>query len=407
MAILDTGSPFLVISNPASEYCSQETKPCDVFQSYDPTKSSSAVWISDDLDVLYELTQDYGSWLNDTVTLGDLVIENFPLGTANGSQTRDPMNWFGLNGPGGSGSAPESTLLGIMAQAGVIGSASVGIYIGALNSSSGELAFGALDTSKWEGDLQVSAIPPNEYGTILASLTSVTVGDSKIKSSNYPVSVSVDTGNFDIKLPQDMVDEVWSQIGGIQAINVTAGNTSFPFGVCDCSLGQGSQTFTFGFANVSIEVPMSDLVLEPPKMVLENLGVQDFPEGKCAFMINSLGEQPDLVIPFILGDAFIRSAYFVLDWDSKELALGQANHKGGDQNLIAIAPGESGLRDAAASAAGASQSSATGTGQGSAPASSSAPPAKSSTSPSNSASRVSFGNGILFGGLLMLLGLFM
>lgn len=416
MAVLDTGSPFLIIGNTESDFCSQDSHPCEIFQTYDPTQSTSAVWISDDMAVNYEITQDRGSWFNDTVTLGDLTIQNFPLGTANGSETRDAMNWFGLNGPGRSGSAPDSTLLGIMAQAGVIGSASISMFIGSLGSSSGELAFGALDTSKWQGDLQVSKIEESEAGTILASLKSVTVGDSKIESSNYPVKVSVDTGNFDIKLPQDIVDEIWSQVGGIQAFNVTAGDGSLPFGICDCSLAQGSQTFAFGFDDISIEVPMSDLVLVPPQVILEILGVTDFPSDTCVFMINSLGpsSRSDLDIPFILGDAFLRNAYFVLDWDSKEIALGQANNDGGDRNLIPIAAGESGLRDAVGGASGSSpsaapssQPSATGAGEGAAPTASSASPAGSSTPPSNSASTVSFGQEILYSGLLILLSLFM
>lgn len=400
MAVLDTGSPFLVISNPNSDFCGQSSEPCSIFRSYDPAQSASAIWVSDDMDVVYALTQDSGSWFNDTLIVGDLTIPNFPLGTANGSSTLDTQNWFGISGPGKQGPAPGTSSLQIMAQAGVLQSASVGIFSGPLNSSKGEVVFGGLDASKWQGNLQRLPIVENENNEIHVSLTSVALSDSKIKSSNLPVEVRIDTGFFDTKLPQDIVDEIWSQVGGIQTYNITVGSSTFPVGICDCSLAQNPQTFVFGFDGISIEVPMSDMVALPPQVILQNLGVSDIPQGACASMVNGWGPTPPEYHPYILGDAFLRSAYYVVDWDSNEVALGQANNDGGPQDIIPIPAGTLGLRDAIA---GTSSSSAEPSSQPSGitsdtgPTTSSAPTAGSS---SNSASSFSDSNEILVGILL-------
>jgi hypothetical protein len=402
MAVLDTGSPFLVISNPNSDFCGQSSEPCSIFRSYDPTQSSSATWVSDDMNVVYELTKDSGSWFNDTLIVGDLTILNFPLGTANGSSTLDTQNWFGISGPPNLGPAAGTSSLQIMAQAGVLQSASIGIFSGPLDSSNGEVVFGGLDTSKWQGNLQILPIVENESNEIHVNLVSVAVSDSKIESLNLPVELSIDTGNFDIKLPQDIVDEIWSQVDGIQTYNVTVGTSTIPIGTCDCNLAQKSQTFVFGFDGISIKVPISDMVALPPRLILQNLGVSDFPQDKCVFMINGWGPTPPEFHPYILGDAFLRSAYYVVDWDSNEIALGQANDDGGSQNIIPIPAGTSGLRDAIA---GTFNSSAEPSGQPSAttsdtvPRASSAPTAGSS---SNSASSLSFSNEVLFGVLLTL-----
>lgn len=357
MAVLDTGSPFLVISNPESKFCQQPGEPCSTFRSYDPSKSTSAVWVSDDLEITYELSTDSGSWYNDTVTIGDLTVSVFPVGTANGSSTADPQNWFGINGPGKQGPDPDTSSLQIMAQAGVLESASVGIFSGPLDASVGQVVFGGLDTSKWQGNMQILPIVDNPDNQIQVTLTSFTLSDGNTTSSdlpddvivaNFTVDVMIDTGNFDIKLPQDMVDNIWAQVDGVQAYNLTVGDSTIPLGVCDCSLAQKSQAITFGFQGISINVPIADLVTLPPAQILQNLGVSDFPQGICVFLINGWGPAPPAYHPYILGDAFLRNAYFVLDWDTNEVGLGQANNAGDSPNIVPIAAGTSGLRDAIA-----------------------------------------------------------
>ncbi|KAK5064453.1 hypothetical protein LTR84_000286 [Exophiala bonariae] len=403
MAALDTGSPYLILSNPGSEFCQQVGQPCSTFGSYDPSLSSSAIWISDDMDVIYELSKDSGSWLNDSLTIGDLTIASFPVGTANGSSTADPQNWFGLNGPGSEGPASQASSLQIMAQAGVLESASVGIFSGPLSDSVGQVVFGGLDTSKWQGDVQVLPIVKNDGGQILVSLTSIAVADSNVASPGLPVDVMIDTGNFDIKLPQDIVDGVWAQVDGLQTFNVTVGDTTLPYGVCDCNLAQSSKTFIFGFDGISIEVPISDMVVLPSALLLQNLGVSDFPEDTCVFMINGWGPTPPVYHSYILGDAFLRSAYFILDWDSNEVGLGQANNADSSPNIIPIAAGTSGLRDAIS---GTSKAMTQPSAQPSASSSDPSPAASVSTAPSteptsNSASLILVSNAYFVSAILM------
>ncbi len=78
---------------------------------------------------------------------------------------------------------------------------------------------------------------------------------------------------------------------------------------------------------------------------------------------------------------FLRNAYYVLAWDSNEIALGQANHDGGDANIIPIAAGETGLKDAIASASGGSTPSGAPSGTAAGP-TSDGPSATASSSPS-------------------------
>ncbi|KAJ9606725.1 hypothetical protein H2200_008734 [Cladophialophora chaetospira] len=405
MAILDTGSPFLIISNPNSNYC-QSTGQCSIFASYDPIQSTSAVWVSDDMNVVYELTSDAGSWFYDALSIGNgISVPTFPIGTANGSSTHDIQNTFGFGGAGGAGPNPDANTLQLLAKAGAIPSASIAMYLGALDSTDGQALFGGLDTSKWQGNLSALPIVQNENNEIQITLSSVALSDQDVTSDNLPVPVMVDTGNFDIKLPQDVVDAIWSRVGGIQAVNFSLGANSLPYGVCACSLAQSSDTVTFGFDGVSIVVPMSDLVLPPSQLVLQEAGLTDFPQDTCLFLINGWGPTAPQFSPFIIGDAFLRNAYFVLDWDSNEVALGQANNDGGDSNIITIAAGTSGLQDAIASASSGQTSTGNPTSTAGAPSSTASAstvtgaPSPSATggSSSNAASHLSQSGLILFG----------
>ena len=125
-----------------------------------------------------------------------------------------------------------------------------------------------------------------------------------------PIPALIDSGNADISLTPALADAIFSGLG------VNPGDYTLP-----CSVGANDANFTFGFnddPNAVINVPLSALMT--PVIVSGNPEVDTSGSAICKLGVDSSASDWA-----VLGEYFMRSAYFVFDMENNIIAMAQAN----------------------------------------------------------------------------------
>jgi hypothetical protein len=141
------------------------------------------------------------------------------------------------------------------------------IYLNVTGSTTGSILFGGLDTSLYTGDLQTLPIVPRDgvFDRVAINVSSISLingTSSTTMRSELPARMALDTGNFDIKIPFPIAQDIQSAFGITTQIPVAGLN----FSLCECSLADNPAIVSFGFGSVNIKVPMKSLVLDPPPL---------------------------------------------------------------------------------------------------------------------------------------------
>ena len=192
-------------------------------------------------------------------------------------------------------SNPYPNLVDQMVSQGLIASRTYSLYLNDLDSSSGTIIFGGVETQKFSGTLGTVPINQNS-GAITAftiSLTGIGVTSSNCTTAvspamSYPVNVLLDSGTTFMNLPIAIADAIASVLGA----------TADPFTFYDlpnCDLLSSNGSIDFEFSGVKISVPFNEFIIRDAAGCF--LGMQS---------INS-------TCFGILGDSFLRSAYVVYD----------------------------------------------------------------------------------------------
>lgn len=349
MVTMDTGSSELIVNSPDSNLC--EHGRC-TWGAYDPASSKTSEWVDDDMVAEYIVTAMNGSWFTDDVKFGGETIPQLLIGVGNKSTSEQNLWGFGYNP--NKGAVPNSnTTLQTLYNADLIKSPSVSIYLNETGSEAGSMLMGGLDTSLYTGPLEVLPISlvNGEYSRVAVNLSSVSLDDGKSNTTStteLPATVLLDTGNFDIKLPEKLAKEIHKQFD----ITMSLPAGGYNYSLCSCDLADDPAVFSFGFETLNVTVPMKSLVISPPDIVLEGYGVdpEDVPENVCVFAINYF---PDEIakgkLMNILGGAFLSNAYFVLDQGTQEVGLAQANFDPGESNVLEIGSDADSISDIASS----------------------------------------------------------
>jgi hypothetical protein len=141
--------------------------------------------------------------------------------------------------------------------------------------------------------------------------------------------VVLDSGTSLTRLPQDLVNEIFVEVGASFDTN------GDPLVACKQSSSKSYFSFGFGGPNGAVvNVSMSELVIPGPVGKLtsgSNSGAD-----ACAFGILPLDQNSD-VQEFILGDIFLRSAYVVYDLVNNEVAMAQTVFNTTSSNVVPFA----------------------------------------------------------------------
>jgi Eukaryotic aspartyl protease len=402
-ATFDTGSSDLILNSASSDFCtSASPSPC-LGGAFNLNSSTTAKQVKSGMIAIYETAGYSGNWYTDTLTLGGKSVPNFVLGVAD-TFSNSTTNTFGVmyyspEGRPGTTAPTTDNSLGQMVKAGLIPSSAYSIWMDRNSAKGGSVLLGGVDTSKFVGELLSYPIVPdfpaqNLYITLSLNITSIGVSGSKpltANSSELPAAATLDTGNPNLLLPSGLVASIYSSFG-VQTISLPGGAA---FGACDCALASSSATLDIGFPGLKISIPFSDLVISPTDDLYKGYNIpasSRLPNNTCLFMVS-----PTRVgFGNILGDNFLRYAYFVVDLDSHQIGLAASNPNPGKSQIMEIAAGAKELPTLSATGTIATPTNTKG-----------GPSSTSSTQPSSS-TKPSAGNrlsGVDFGVMVGIVGL--
>ncbi|KAI8629784.1 aspartic peptidase domain-containing protein [Xylariaceae sp. FL1651] len=347
---LDTGSSDIWVPASTASVCEDTSQGGCSFGSYDYQQSSTFAVINEDFSISYvDNSHSRGDYITETFGIGNVNLENTTMGL--GLDTDIP---YGLVGVGyalneasvaqtGSVSSAYNNLPVVMRDEGHIATNAYSLWLNDLDASTGSILFGGIDTDKYQGDLvrvDVQKDPQTRaFTSFIVELTSLQAhsssGDDSL-TTNFPVNVVLDSGTTLSYLPQDLIDQVWKEVG-VEYVTDSSGAAA---PLVPCSLANNKGYFAFGFGGTGgpvIKVGLDELVLS-----LNSGQAPQFPSGQykgqdaCQFGIQNISVSGSNPPTYLLGDTFLRSAYVVYDLENNEIGLAPTDFNATTSHVVAF-----------------------------------------------------------------------
>ncbi|KAJ9151831.1 Acid protease [Pleurostoma richardsiae] len=343
---LDTGSSDIWVPYSQSSVCEGTTTSTNActFGSFNPDNSSTFDDVGEgQFDISYvDGSHSRGDYFTDAFEIGGANLSNLTMGL--GIDTDIP---YGLVGVGyalneaivsdtQSASSAYPNLPLAMQEEGLINTNAYSLWLNDLDSSTGNILFGGIDTEKYKGDLTRIEIYKDSnsgaFSSFIVALTSLEAysssGSDTLTSQSFPIAVVLDSGTTLSYLPTDLAEQVWQETGAVYSADIG-------LAVIPCSMQDSDGYFSFGFAGPNgprINVTMDELVLD-----LTTGQAPTFSSGAykgqdaCEFGIQNFSSDP-----FLLGDTFLRSAYVVYDLENNEIGMAPTDFNATDSNIVAF-----------------------------------------------------------------------
>lgn len=298
---VDTGSSDLWVA--ASAQVSPEF--------FDPIKSSSYYTNNTAFVINNSKGAGSGVWATETIKMGSLTVTNQLFGTLNTSfSTATAEGILGL-GPMLLESALTPTYPNFcqkLKDQGLIAKNVFSVFLNTWNKSNGSLLFGAVDSSKYVGQLYTVSMSPTHHMDI--SLSKIQVNGVDITWT--PSWLPLDTGTTITFLPPDVFISIASRINNLHYIGGAffADSTNFDY----------NQSIVFDFSGAQIIAPIRDMMVHSKDIFLPSADIPANYDQVLGIFPNSASNGQN-----ILGSTFLRSAYVVFDLESFEISLAQAN----------------------------------------------------------------------------------
>jgi len=315
---------------------------------FDSSKSSSFHKVAPGFNVSYgDGTVDTGDYFTDVVNLGSIRIQNMTMGLADVATNgpNDPTLVQGLLGVGNAILESEFSILNEtvptiydqLVSEGYINRAAFSLYLDDLDANTGSILFGAIDTTKFTGDLVSLPIQQIEgqYLRYTVTITSISIQDDSgtrpLTDPNFEVLALLDSGTSNQQLPDNVMTELVQGLGALE----DSGEALVP---CSYQNANASLVYQFGGANgPKISVPFSELVQSLQGATFSN------GEPECEFLVMGGATVDGIIEEVILGDSFLRSAYVVYDIANNEIAIAQAALNATSTSNILVIPSGTGL----------------------------------------------------------------
>ncbi|KAK5443304.1 hypothetical protein LTS15_010839 [Exophiala xenobiotica] len=311
---LDTGSSDLWVLTPGA--CDTTTCKCPPGGcTYFDAESSTTAELLDNSEIQFNFTygsgQVSGIYVTDNIEVGGAQLSDAIIALAV-DDIQEPRGILGVGLP--TGESPDIPthpgILELLVEQGFISSTSYSLYLDDYALRTGQVIFGGIDTSLYAGQLVTLPIVPSPDG--LSRLTVEWTGlsiyvEGSLKYSSGGSSLDavpatlLDSGTTLGYVPND----IFQALAEIFSLEQDP-DTGRWLGLCSIQSLNAQLDFTFGTA-VTISVPASQI-----------LRAWDSSGTHCQF-----GFQPGSP-PFILGDAFLTSAYAYYDFNAMQISLAQA-----------------------------------------------------------------------------------
>jgi len=329
---IDTGSSDLWVNTANSTLCTQYSRQCAAYGTYSRTSSSTYAYVNPYFNITYvDNSGAVGPYVTDTLHIGGATIPELQFGIGDSSTS--------VEGILGIGYAANEAIIQyglptydntpvLMLKNGLIQSNAYSLWLDDIESSSGSILFGGVNTDKYVGELKTLPIVARNgvYSQFVIAMTAVGVnGVAGSVVSGQEIGVLLDSGTSLTYLPDDIADAILAEFGATYDADLGAA-------VVDCSLGSSSGSVDFTFTSPVITVPLSELVIGA-----------GYDNGKqvCIF-----GIAPSSGSQAILGDTFLRSAYVVYDLSNNEISLAQTNFNSTADAILEITSGANGVPNA-------------------------------------------------------------
>ncbi|KAL9605202.1 MAG: hypothetical protein Q9179_001596 [Wetmoreana sp. 5 TL-2023] len=270
---------------------------CADHNTFGPADSTSLVVSQDPFDLTYGTGSVSGFTANDTVKIAGLSVSlSFGLASTTSEDfSAYPMDGILGLGPQGSKLMDFPTAMDVIQDAKILSSNFVGVNLqrSSDGSTDGELSFGALDTTKYQGELSYTKTVDG------ASMWEIPIDDFTVNGNSCGLTgktAIVDTGTSFMLLPPADAKELHSQLPDSQEDGET-------FNIPCAS----EATIQLTFSGKAYDILPVDYIGDPIK------------EGSSTCTSNIIGRKPFGADQWLVGDVFLKNVYSVFDYDGKRI----------------------------------------------------------------------------------------
>jgi yapsin 1/2 len=336
-ALFDLGTSQLSALSPNVQYC-LNTDPCHQStahqNNYDPNLSETATNLTKPFEASVSNATFSGVLYEDSVVLGGIELFSLqPLMSLGLSVDKQPFgltheirvshshispNHYsyagvaGLSSCSSQGTNTAASFLQSLSTNGHVQSPGFSLWMNP-STSTGEIVFGAVDTSKISGSLYLFNLvnPSSGYSVNLNKIAFSSTGSTP----SFPQIESVfDTSTESVILPRS-----WESIASLFNGQISQNSTL----LVPCSSTNANVEFELG-SGITISIPISAFVGSTTEL-----------DGLCQSPF-SFTDGPQ----FVLGTSFLRHVYLVLNSDSSQGAIAQANFTNNQSNFIVMTPSD-------------------------------------------------------------------
>ncbi|KAL3419823.1 aspartic-type endopeptidase opsB 1 [Phlyctema vagabunda] len=338
---IDTGSSDVWVPSSTAQICtagSSSTSDGCTGGSFDSSASSTFDDIAPgEFNISYvDGSGSAGDYFEDTFSIGGSSVEKLQMGLALDTTIGVGIMGIGYNTSEANIQTGDGTIYPNLPEAlvsgGVINTNAYSLWLDDLQSSSGSILFGGIDTAKYSGNLISIPVYPStrsgEFTSFTVAFTSLgatsSSGSDVFTPSDYAEAAILDSGTTITLLPNNVANQVFEELGA--TVSQELGAVVVP-----CYLADNEGTLNYGFGGSdgpTIKVSMSQLVLP---LTLTDGSSPEYRDGTkaCQLGIQAAGD-----LPVLFGDTFLRSAYVVYDLINNRIALAQTDFESTDSNVV-------------------------------------------------------------------------
>ncbi|TGO57711.1 hypothetical protein BOTNAR_0196g00120 [Botryotinia narcissicola] len=305
---IDTGSSDVWVPSSSASICEDTRDGGCPGGSFDYSASKTFLDVDQDaFNISYvDGTGSTGDYFQDTFSIGGETVKGFTMGLATDTSISIGIMGIGYNSSEANIQTGNGTtypnLPNVMVSSGLIKSNAYSLWLDDLQSRTGSILFGGIDTEKYvvQSSSGTDQLTPTDFArpAILDSETTITL------------------------LPDDVAAIVFEELGA--TVSQQLGAVVVP-----CALAK--KTGFGGVGGHTIKVDVSQLVL-PLTTSNGRTPTYDNGEAACQLGIQAAGSNPTL-----FGDTFLRSAYAVYDLDNNRIGLAQTDFDATGSNIVPFA----------------------------------------------------------------------
>ncbi|TGO07939.1 hypothetical protein BTUL_0235g00020 [Botrytis tulipae] len=338
---IDTGSSDVWVPSSSASICEDTRDGGCPGGSFDNSASKTFLDVDQDaFNISYvDGTGSTGDYFQDTFSIGGATVKGFTMGLATDTSISIGIMGIGYNSSEANIQTGNGTtypnLPNAMVSSGLIKSNAYSLWLDDLQSSTGSILFGGIDTEKYVGDLVTVNVYPSSRGGSVTSFTvawtSLSVqsssGTDQLTPTDFARPAILDSGTTITLLPDDVAAIVFEELGA--TVSQQLGAVVVP-----CALAKKTGSINYGFGGVggpTIKVDVSQLVL-PLTTSDGRTPTYNNGDPACQLGIQAAGSNPTL-----FGDTFLRSAYAVYDLDNNRIGLAQTDFDATGSNIVPFA----------------------------------------------------------------------